>query len=211
MVAAAAFIAAVLSAGPGRVNAGPITIADINADSVDSSYLHIPGLLTIQEDHIGVSVNRQDGSTQLFPDAFLSLSSLLTSDTSSGGLASGSFANGSLRVRDNAAGPTDLLLGSMVALDLSEVEFVFGTFVSRQIVATGSFAVTGGTLASDFGPQGQIAAAMYSLSTNPSDFSTVDFSGQSKVSLLPVPEPSSLALLVPAGLTTLMVRPRRRH
>ena len=189
--------------------ATPFDILTINADSVDSLYNYQTGLLAIAEDNIAVEVKRSDGSSIVFSDAYLSLSSELQADTSVGGLASGVFADGDLILTDNS-GPTDLLIADEVGLTIEEVEVVVGAQTFRYLAANGTFSVAGGTLAPDFAPFGESVTLTFRLSVDPADFSTVSFTGPSKVSLKPVPEPAAALALMPGAVVMMWGRIRRR-
>lgn len=189
--------------------ATPFDILTINADVVDSSYDYQTGLLVIDEDNISLEVKRSDGSSMVFSDAHLNLFSELQADTSAGGFASGLFADGDLIVTDNSS-LTDLLIATDVELTAAEVEIPVGTATFRYFAASGSFAVTGGSLKPDFASFGESVTLTFKLSFDPVDLSTASFTGSSKVTLQPVPEPATLLVLVSSAAVPVWMRIRRR-
>jgi hypothetical protein len=76
-------------------------------------------------------------------------------------------------------------------MEMHEVVDGLGLLAGR-----GTFVVVNGTLAPDFGPAGEVVEITFRLNPpNISDFS-VPFVGKSNVTLTPIPEPATLALLL---------------
>jgi len=194
-----AFLASVLILAivPAGVSQG-VLIDSINGSNLASSYSANTGTLTI-DDTANIGVDYTDGTLDTYSYGHWFMDVTLDSDDSSGGIAQGSFNSGNLALTD--AGGASLFAGTAVAIYL--VEPIDGVGL---LSGTGTFEVTGGQLAADFGPNiGQIVQITFSISpATISDFSQ-DFTGNSSVNL--IPEPATLALL---GLGGLAIRRRRR-
>lgn len=145
-------------------------------------------------------VEQPSGQTTFLSGIF-NLTCSLTADTSAGGLASALFDDGSVTVLDSANAA--LLLGNLTSLDLHEVRDNIG-----YLSGSGLFTVTGGSLASQFGPMGEPVVIFFRLSPrNPANFSQ-SISGQTDVTLMPIPEPAALTLLALGGVVALVRRRR---
>jgi hypothetical protein len=185
-----------------------VDVLSINADAVSTSFNYQTGVLSISEAHTAAEIKMVDGSSTMLPDVLIDLTTVLQTDTSIGGMAAGLFDGGTVTLIDNT-GPEDLLLGDMLALNAQEVEITVGSVVFRQIIATGSFRVTGGSLAPNFDVAGDVVSLTFDLSADPPDFLTTSFTGLSKVTLLPTPEPSAMAIMILAIPVVTLLRRRR--
>ena len=177
----------------------------VNATTVDTQFTatggdYNLGVLSLL-DQADIVVEYGSGQTTFAAGSF-SLSTSLYQDTSSDGLASGLFLDGSLLIQDSSL--QTLLSGDIVQLALYEVSGSPGL-----LAATGLFDVTGGSLQSDFAQtSGSIWQLTFRVSPSDIDDLSGSFTGVSNVSLAPVPEPATLALLFVGSL--LLPRLRRR-
>lgn len=126
-------------------------------------------------------------------------------DLSAGGVVMGTFDGGEVLLTDSLN--NDLLIGQVQTLLIAEYVNDVG-----MLTATGNFTVTGGSLASDFGPTGLIFDLVFQVEPQAlSDFSQ-PFDGLSNISLTPeaaVPEPATIAFLG-IGLAGLVIRRKAR-
>jgi hypothetical protein len=139
----------------------------------------------------GVNVQYTSSIVNTYVNGQFSLNTSLSSDTSSGGIARGTFAGGSFLYQDS--GSITLLSGSITSLSLTEVYDGSGMFSGN-----GVFTVTGGTLQPNFGTTGIMVDISYSITPNTiSDFAH-NFVGSSNMTVLPtsqVPEPATIMLM----------------
>lgn len=167
-------------------------IRSMSATNAGTAFVGGSGVLTMSGVG-GINVEYEDDTTTTYGSAQFSLNTTRTADTSGSGMASATFAGGSFSYMDS--GSIVLLSGSITSFTLSEFVNNSGMFIG-----TGSFTVTGGTLQGDFGPTGSMVDISYSVIPNAiSNFST-SFTGSSNMTILPIPEPATMALLIPAIL-----------
>jgi hypothetical protein len=167
-------------------------IRSMSATNAGTAFVGGSGVLTMSGVG-GINVEYEDDTTTTYGSGQFSLNTTRTLDTSAGGIASADFAGGSFSYKDS--GSIVLLSGSIVSFNLAE--FVNG---SGMFVGSGSFTVSGGTLQGDFGPAGSMVDISYSVKPSAiSNFST-SFTGSSNMTVLPIPEPATMALLIPAIL-----------
>jgi len=184
---------------------GDPLLLSVNATYLDTDFTatggtYGNGVLSI-EDEADIVVEYDIGQVT-YDNGSFALTTSLFADNSLGGLASGLFQGGSMTVQDGDE--DDLLLGAVISLQLDEVPNQPGL-----LAGCGRFSVTGGSLAGDFGAHyGDVVEIAFLISPpGISDFST-DFSGMSNVTLVPVAEPGTLALV---GSTVLVLLRRRRR
>ncbi len=195
-------------------------IRSINADAVDVQFtvLSVPQgqlkktKMCFEQDRLGIQVKYQGGGSQPYTNAYMCITTTITEgdDTSHDGFASGRFRGDpdSLIIQD--ANGTDLLTGNIDHIDAQEIDLTIpGVIRIHQIVVSGSFDVTGGTLAPQFQSQGEILSLQYDLTSDPDNFLDESFSAQAKVTLLP--EPAMISFLGALGMVLLTNRNRKRR
>lgn len=185
--------------------AGAVPIEEISVDSVDTVFDYVSGpvtdsQLTIEQSVLTVVVEKSGNVQEEVSGAFFSLVTNLAADNSTGGRAMGSFAGGTITIKDAIGTP--LLLADIGSFSMEE-----DTYLPFCILAgAGTFQVTGGTWQSSFLPEGIILDLTWKLDSDIDDFGA-DFSAESNVTLTPIPEPTVLSLLAVGGL---MIMRRRR-
>ena len=158
------------------------------------------GVLAIA-DTVDIEVNAEWGKT--YENAAFSMAVPLFKDDSNDGIAAGVFKDGLLSITD-ALGHT-LLTGDVTMLSVEEVEVLGMSFLAGR----GQFQVTGGELAGDFQETlGDIVQVSFDLSPTNIDGLSSPFTYVSNVTLTPVPEPGTLALLA-IGAAAAVLRRRR--
>jgi len=175
-------------------------IDEISVDSVDTVFglSPSPGVLTIEQNGVGLVLERSDNTQQTLPSVTFSLQTFLQADLSVAGQAIASFTGGTITITNNA--------GTLLTADI-------GTFTVEEtlnlpfslVIGSGDFIVTGGSLSGDFGPNGVIFDITWELDSNINDFSQA-FTAESDVTL--TPEPATMILLAAGGLFA--VKRRRR-
>ena len=122
------------------------------------------------------------------------MATFLKLDASTGVIASGEFAEGSLSFLDSGA--NTLLAGDILGLNLIEIYDNVGI-----LAGDGRFVVSGGSLSGDFVPPlGDIVQITFQVApATLRDFSQ-NFSGISNLTLTPIPEPATMGLLAIGGL-----------
>ena len=169
-------------------------IQSMSATGLSTSFTAGSGVLSILDD-ADIVVEDTLGQQTTYTQGGFDLSSFLQSDTSSGGIASGSFADGYLSFTDSD--DNVLLAGNIICLDLSEV-------FDGLLAAQGEFEVTGGLLDSDFAlPYGDIVQITFSVSPSSINDFSADFSASSNITVMPIPEPATVCLLGLGGLSLL--------
>jgi len=148
-----------------------------------------------------------DGSHGVILDVSFDLSTSLKDDVSMGGTAKGSFAGGSLVLRDS--GQNELLSGSVASLSVEETFDNLGIFG-----VAGLFNIESGSLVADFGSSvGSIYQIVFQAKPAALDDFGTAFGGNGNISLAPeepegsvVPEPGPVCLLA-LGLGGLVALP----
>jgi hypothetical protein len=166
-------------------------IRSMSATNAGTAFVGGSGVLTMTGVG-GINVEYEDDTTTTYGSGQFSFNTTRTLDTSAGGIASADFAGGSFSYKDS--GGITLLSGSIDSFSL--VEFING---SGMFTGEGAFTVTGGTLTADFGTAtGAMVDVSYSVKPKTiSNFST-SFTGSSNMTVLPIPEPATMMLLIPA-------------
>lgn len=168
------------------------TIQSITAANAWTTFDSSTDVLTMTGS-VGI-VSYASGNT--YTGGTFTLTTTLTSDTSSGGTAIGTFTGGTFTYTDSASNV--LLSGTITSLNLTEL---YGILAGQA-----SFAVTSGSLWTDFGSSaGSLIDVSFYLSSSLSDFSS-SFTALSNVTVVPVPEPTTVALL---SLGTLLFRKKK--
>ena len=188
----------------GTAPAGAVPIEEISVDSVDTVFDYAAGpvtdsQLTIEQSGLTIVVEKPGNVQEEVSGAFFSLVTNLAADNSTGGRAIGSFAGGTITIKDAMGVP--LLLGDISSFNMEE-----DTYLPLCVLAAaGSFHVTGGTWQSSFLPEGIILDLTWKLDSDIDDFGA-DFDAESDVTLTPIPEPTVVSLLVVGGLMILRRR-----
>ena len=183
------------------------TIDEISVDSVDTQFTPAPNpTLTMYQQGVTVVIERAGNVQDSITGATFSFWTYLQTDKSAAGQALGDFTGGGIAIYDALNVP--LLLANVGQFSLEE-----STGLPITVLAgSGNFAVTGGTWAQDFVPDGVILDLTWKVTdgtgapANISDFSSA-FLGESDLTLT-VPEPATLGLLAMGGLA--LIRRRRR-
>ena len=192
----------------GMLTAGAyaIPISYISATTVPVNYIAPSGSIDgkmVVDGTQPVFIHRVDASQEVLLDTHFLIETYLDQDLSSGGIAKGIFRGGMLTIEDTSGNP--YLEGRLLDLTLIEVFNDFGV-----LGATGTFMAERGSLLNDFGEDmGVIYQIVFSI--NPKKISDLSqgFTGYSNISIAPIPEPISIALLT-LGLAGLALF-RRRH
>jgi len=191
----------VLLAGLGAASrARGATIVSINANFLVTTYDGGTGDLAVL-DNADIVVEFDDTTQLTYAAGLFAMDADLNLDASVGGIAIGIFDSGTLAIDDVGGNP--LLRATDLTLTLTEV-----TDGGGILAGDGQFTVTGGALAPDFGAfPGDIVQITFRLSPKDiSDFST-GFTALSNISVMPTPEPATVALLV-GGLGLFFIRRR---
>lgn len=175
-------------------------IEHVSSNSISTVFDAGTGEMTVS-DTTTLTVRYADSTVTQIADTQFSMIASLLSDNSAGGIAMGLFGDGSLNIADYNG--VALLTGNISYIDLGEVGNNLGI-----LSGYGEFNITGGSMMGDL-PflTGDLVQISFSITPrNISDFSQ-NFSGYSNVSLVPVPEPATIALL---GLSSLALLKRRK-
>ncbi len=182
-------------------------ISAVSADFLATSFSNTGGtyslgVLTIDND--ADIVAEYAVPTVIYHGGHALLTTSLFQDCSTGGVAYGIFKGGSIVLEDNTA--TALLTATIDTLEIAELQ------ASPDMLAgQGTFVVTGGSLAGDFGMS---VGDVFTLTFELQPAGIIDFSesgaGVSNVKLTPIPEPGVCLLLGTACLSALGWMRRRR-
>ena len=138
-------------------------------------------------------------------DVSFYLTAHFLADLSTDGAVMGTFDGGDVLLKDSL--DNDLLVGQTQTFLITEFDDDVGV-----LTATGSFTVTGGSLASDFGPTGLIYDLVFEVEPHVLTDLSQPFDGLSDISLTPgavVPEPATIAFFG-IGLAGLLIRRKAR-
>lgn len=181
-------------------SASSATIQSMSATDLDTSFTASDGLLSIF-DNADIVVEDTLGGQNTYVLGEFGLNTSLQTDTSSGGIASGSFVGGALSFIDS--GDNALLTGNIVYLELVEAFDGWGILTGQ-----GQFEVTGGILEPDFALSlGNIVQITFNVSPGSISNFSADFTGSSNITVMPIPEPATICLL---GLGALGLLRRRK-
>jgi hypothetical protein len=187
----------VLIAAGSMVQAEPVK--SMSATNVRTSFGGGIGSVLAMSGVGGINCEYLSGFVNTYGNAQFGLNTTLMSDNSSGSIASGDFAGGSFSYMD--AGSNVLLSGTIVSFNLTEIYDNSGMFAGQ-----GYFNVSGGTLQPDFGSIGSLGKLVditFSVTPNTiSNFSS-SFLASTNMTVLPVPEPATIALLTMGALALL--------
>ena len=187
----------VLIAAGSMVQAEPVK--SMSATNVGTSFGGGIGSVLTMNGVGGINCEYLSGFVNTYGNAQFGLNTTLMSDNSSGSIASGDFAGGSFSYMD--AGSNVLLSGTIVSFNLTEIYDNSGMFAGQ-----GYFNVSGGTLQPDFGSIGSLGKLVditFSVTPNTiSNFSS-SFLASTNMTVLPVPEPATIALLTMGALALL--------
>jgi hypothetical protein len=185
------------------VSVGSAQIESINSNYLTSSFSPIGGdwglgLLSI-DDSADIIVENTAGQQNTFAGSNFSMFTSLYQDVSAGNIAIGLFTNGALSITDSQSNV--LLAGTISSMELHEL------YDNAGIMAgSGVFVVDDGSWMSEFGASGDIVQITFSINPkNINDFSE-DFAAISNITLTPIPEPATLALMGIAGLALIRKR-----
>jgi hypothetical protein len=170
------------------------TIKSITATTVGTTFSSFTGILAING-ITGIDVQDMADIVTTSGGGSFRLDTHLLSDTSlPGGIASGTFTGGTFEYKD--ASSVVMLSGDIGSFSLVEVFNGLGIFTGE-----GYFTVTSGTLQTGFGTAtGSMVDISFSVDPKTiSNFST-GFTASSTMTVLPSPEPATIALLTIGAL-----------
>jgi len=175
-------------------------IDEIGVGSVDTIFDSETGVLDIAQAGIVLVLERSDNSQEFISDIDFSLETFLDEDRSTQQKAMADFSGGTISI--SKEGQTLLsanIVDFQIEESLSSIPFLIGW---------GDFVITGGTLATEFGPNGvgNILDITWNLDPIVSNFAS-DFEAESDVTL--TPEPATMSLLGIGGVLILAHRRRR--
>lgn len=191
----------------GTLQAEPITSIFIANDAPDALIFDATdGSLTIGADSINVLVDREGNMNEFFDDASLVLTATSLTDQSSGSQAAGSFDSVSFELRDSS----DSVLLSGERVSGSNLLYAEAGTLDTMLFSGGFVTITGGSLAADFDVAADLFGFGFNISPGTDTFDALDtdHSGSVKISLLPVPEPTTMLLV--AGCAGIVLGRRNR-
>ncbi|MCP4376062.1 MAG: PEP-CTERM sorting domain-containing protein [bacterium] len=199
LFAKAAIAVLVVTCQLSLVNAS--VIDEISVDSVNTVFAlsPAPGVLTSTQNGVELVVERSDNTQQTISNVDFSLVTYLSSDNSSAGQAIADFTGGTITITNISGTLLTADIGSFSVEETINLPF-------SLLAGAGDFTVTGGQLASEFGPNGIIIDIIWQLSTDISDFSSQGFSAESDITL--TPEPATMSLLAMGAIFA--IKRRRR-
>ena len=172
-------------------------ITSISGNDMVTSYS--AGTLTIN-DSISLVVQYDDNSQVSYNNSTFAFTANLLADNSAGGIADGTFGNGSFTITDSS---------SAVLLSGQVLNFQLGTLYIF-LAGPGQLTLDSGSLLSDL-PAGYTLGNSVSIMYNIKPGTVTDFSGSfsasTNLTILPIPEPATMILL---GLGSLAMIRRKR-
>ena len=199
------FLVGLLFLGGIAATASAVPVKHVSATTVPTTYTAGTGVL----DLIGVrdlDIALTDGSHVVVPDVEWLLTTTLLTDFSSSGVVSGSFAGGSITLTDGSGGGSVLLSATVDFLLLMEMGD--GTGVMTAIGEIISVSTTG-ALGEWSGAAGSVYDLVFEVDPITVSDLSESFSGNSDVTLSPIPEPLTIALLG-IGLAGMAIRRKKR-
>jgi hypothetical protein len=180
-------------------------IDEISIDSVDTIYGGSidnggTGALTISQDRIVLLMEMADNSQDAIIGVDFELVTFLQTDKSIAGEAIADFFAGTITVTK----ATEVLLTADIGIFNIEESLYASVY---QLAGSGDFTVTGGTLASQFGPKGVLFDITWELPSNIDNFQD-GFTAESDVTL--TPEPATMILLGSGALLAVNRRLRNK-
>lgn len=172
-------------------------IKSISGSSVDTSFTAASGELNMS-DTISVVIKTEDGLQSSLNNLTFSFKTYLTEDNSVPGKAVGLFSGGSFSIHDDGS----LLLGGSVG------DIELESLASGMLLGGGGMVnLDNGSLLSDIRPGYNIANAvqlMFDIGIV-TDFNQ-SFAGNSNLTITPIPEPATLAILALGSLVAIRQR-----
>lgn len=178
-----------------------VPIKSISVTDVGTSFVGGVGNDLTMSDVGSINVEYADVDNTVTPYAGgqFYLQTTLVGQSSTGGIASGNFANGWFSYKKSDG--TTLLSGAIEYFNLVEVFNNSGMFAGE-----GYFTVLGGSLQANFGANGNMVDISFSGPKNISNFDSA-FTCSSDMTILPVPnqtpEPATITLLCVGALALL--------
>ena len=187
-------LAAVLLAAP-TLQAAFIT--SVSGSDIATSYS--AGTLLIS-DTLSLVVQYDDNSQVSYDNSTFVFTANLVADNSTGGIADGTFGNGSFTITDSSSNV--LLSGQVLDFRLGTIYFFLG--------GPGQVTLDSGSLLSDIPAGynlGDTISILYNLKVGPVTNFAGRFTGSTNMTIQPIPEPATMLLL---GLGSLTLIRRKR-
>ncbi len=183
-------------------------IEEISVDSVNATYIASGGELQFEQYNATIVREWSDSTQTAVTDSYFRLTTYLTADNSSSGVATAEFAGGTIEITNGVA--ITYLTANVNTLIMQEVTTLGVPF--SMFVGYGTFTVTGGTWQPDLTwTEGQVLDLTWIMSGDINDFQNDFFNGEideSDLTLIAAPEPATMALLG-LGLPAVLARRRR--
>lgn len=199
------FLVGLLFLGGIAATASAVSVDYVSSTTIPTTYTAGTGVLEL----IGVrplDIFLDDGSHVVVADVEWLLTTTLLADLSSGGMVSGSFAGGSITLTDGSGGGTVLLSGTVDFLFLMEMGDGSGVMTAIGEIISVS---TTGSLSDWVATTGNVYDLVFEVDPFTVSDLSESFSGKSDVTLSPIPEPLTIALLG-IGLAAMAIRRRKR-